>query len=499
MKWLALLLIFANAAAFSDQSVRNFRETHERAIVEEYISLLSIPNVARNLEDMRRNAVHIRAMMERRRIRAELLEVPDSPAVVYGELQTPGATQTVIFYAHYDGQPVEPGQWRDSPPFLPILRDASLEAGGKVIPLPSPGGRFDPEWRIYARSASDDKAPILGLMTALDALRAARVPLRGNIKFFFDGEEEAGSPHLAAIVSRYKAKLAGDVWIFCDGPVHQTRRQQIVFGVRGSAGLNITIYGARRELHSGHYGNWAPNPALMLARLLATMRDEEGRILIAGFYDDVEPLSEAEKKALAALPDIEESLRRELWLARTEGNRMRLEELITLPALNIRGLSAAAVGAQSRNVIPATATASIGIRLVPGMDHKRVVDKVVEHIRRQGYHIVESEPDEATRLRYPRICRVTRSGGYNAVRAPMDLPISKKIIRAVQAARGDVVLLPTLGGSLPIAPIAEVMKAPVIIVPIANHDNNQHAHNENIRLQNLWDGIETMAALLTLQ
>jgi len=499
MRLIALLLAFIPAFAQTPhEAARKWRESRERVIIDEYIALLSIPNVARNLEDMRRNATHIRGMMERRGIKTELLEVPGAPAAIYGELLTPGATQTLVFYVHYDGQPVEPAEWKDSGPFQPVLRDKALTAGGKVIALPPAGERFHPEWRLYARSTGDDKAPIVTLLTALDALKAAKIPLRSNIKFFFDGEEEAGSPHLAAILEKHKSKLAADAWIFCDGPVHQTRKQQVVFGVRGSTTFNLTVYGPNRELHSGHYGNWAPNPAAMIARLVASMRDDEGRVLVPGFYDDVEPLSEMEKKALAAVPDIDRELREELGLGRTEGNGLRLETLITLPALNIRGLSSAGVGAQSRNVVPSTATASIDIRLVKGMDAKRAVDKVIAHIRQQGYYVTEQEPDDAMRKMYPKICRVSRPGGYNAIRAPMDSAIAQKVIEAVRRARGDVILLPNMGGSLPIAPIADAMKAPVIILPIANHDNNQHAHNENMRIQNLWDGIETMAALLTL-
>lgn len=495
--WMTLAVAFADASNTAAGAARKWRESRERAIVEEFTGLLSIPNVARNLDDMRRNAAYIRQMMDRRGIRNELLETPNAPPAIYGEILTPGAAQTILFYAHYDGQPVEPSEWQNSSPFRPVLRTASIENGGRIIPLPAK--TFDPEARIYARSSGDDKAPIVSLLTAVDAIRAARLPLKSNIRFFFDGEEEAGSPHLKRILEKYKAKLGADVWIFCDGPVHPTRKQLLAFGARGTTGLNLTIYGPVRELHSGHYGNWAPNPAAMLARIVASMRDDEGRILIPGFYDDVEPLSEADRRALAAVPNMEEELRKELGLARTEGNGLRLEELITLPALNIRGLSAAGVGAQSRNVIPSSATASIDLRLVSGMDHQRASVKVIAHVQKQGYRIVYKEPDEAMRLRHPKICLVSQSGGYNAVRAPMDSPISKKIIEAVRSARGEVILMPTMGGSLPIAPVSEVLKAPVILVPMANHDNNQHAHNENIRIQNLWDGIEMMAALLALE
>ncbi len=491
---LALCCLAANAPS----AARQYRRGHERAIIDELVALLSLPNVARDLGDMRRNAAHITRMFSQRGVRTRLLEVPGAPPAIYGELLVPGARQTILFYAHYDGQPVEPREWVGHAPFRPLLRDAALEAGGVPIPLPRPGRPFGPEWRLYARSAGDDKAPIVAWLVALDALRDARIPLRSNIKFFLDGEEEAGSPHLAQVLREHRDLVQADVWIFCDGPVHQNRQQQVAFGARGHTDLELTVYGARRELHSGHYGNWAPNPADMLAHLLASMRDEEGRVLVEGFYQNVAPLSARELRALAEAPRHDQRLRDELWLARSEGRGKRLDELINLPALNVRGLASAGVGAQARNVIPSSASASIELRLVKGMNHRRAVDRVVDHILARGYHVVESEPDAATRRKHARLARVQRGGGYDAVRAPMDLPIAQKVVGAVKSARGKVILMPTLGGSLPLDPIDRVLRAPVIIVPIANHDNNQHAHNENIRIRNLWHGIETMAALLAM-
>jgi len=488
----------AAGAAAAPAAARRYREGHERAIVDELAALLAIPNVARDVADMRKNAAHIADMFERRGVRLRQLQVKSGPPALYGEIVTPGARQTLLFYAHYDGQPVDPEKWIGHQPFQPILRNRALEAGGAPIPLPRAERRFHPEWRLYARSASDDKAPIIAWLTALDALRAARIPLRSNIKFFLDGEEEAGSPHLAEILRRHRRLLGADVWIFCDGPVHQSRRQQIAFGARGNTGFQLTVYGATRELHSGHYGNWAPNAADMLAHLIATMRDGDGNVLVERFYERVEPLSPRERRALAEAPRYDAELKKELLLARTEGGGRRLEELINRPALNVRGLAAAGVGEASRNVIPSQATASIELRLVKGMDPRRSVDRVVEHVRKQGYHVVEGEPNAAARLRYPRLARVERDDGYGAVRASMDLPIARAIIRAVESARGKTILMPTLGGSLPLEPIDQILRAPVIIVPIANHDNNQHAHNENIRIQTLWDGIETMAALLAM-
>jgi len=470
-----------SALAFAQQNpaaaaARRWRQTHERPILAEFIDLLAIPNLASDDANIRKNAAVIVTLLEKRGVKAGLMEVTGAPPVVFGEIDTPGATRTLVFYAHYDGQPLDPKEWA-TPPWQPVLRDE----------------------RIYARSASDDKAPILAIVTALDALKAEHIALHSNIKLVFEGEEEAGSPHLASILEKYKDQLGSDVWLICDGPVHQSRRQQIVFGARGVTTLDITLYGPGHELHSGHYGNWAPNPAMALARLLASMKDDDGRVLIDHFYDGIQPLSEIERRAVAEAPDVDRDLMRELSLGRTEGGGKKLVELLNFPSLNIRGMSSSRTGAQASNVIPSTATASIDIRLVKGIDHEAAEQRVIDHIRKQGYFIVETEPDAETRMSHPRVARVTvERGGYNASRTSMDLPISQLVLKTAEAARGPVVKLPTMGGSVPLYMIDQILHVPTITVPIANHDNNQHSFNENIRLQNLWDGIELMAALLAM-
>ncbi|HXG64902.1 MAG TPA: M20/M25/M40 family metallo-hydrolase [Blastocatellia bacterium] len=500
---LSLLLCNNHSALTSEggavtASVRAYREAHEAAIINEFVEFLAIPNVASDDVNIRRNAAKLMEMMSRRGIQARILE-GNGPPLVFGELKTPGATRTLGFYAHYDGQPVDASKWANDP-FTPTLRDKPIEAGGRVIPFPKPGEKFDPEWRLYARSASDDKAPIVALLAALDALKAANIPLTVNLKFLFEGEEEAGSDNLEQTANRHAASLGADAWICADGPVHQTRRHLIYFGVRGITTVTITVYGATRGLHSGHYGNWAPNPAMRLAKLLASMKDDSGRVLIEGFYDDVEPLGEAEKKALSEMPDNDAELMRELGLAATEGAGRELAELINLPSLNIDGLRSEYVGDEARTIIPHEATATIDLRLVKGNDPRRQVERVIAHIRKQGYFITASEPDRETRLKHPLIARVTSQEGYRAVRTPMNLPVAQQVIAAVERATGKrPVLAPTLGGSVPLWILEAAAKAPQIGVPIVNHDNNQHAANENVRIQNLWDGIEIFAGLMTMR
>jgi acetylornithine deacetylase/succinyl-diaminopimelate desuccinylase-like protein len=497
------LLMFAAAVAFAQENpasktAREWRKAHERQIVDEFMGLLAIPNISSDTANVRRSAEAVVKILEKRGVAARLVQAAGASPVVYGEIRTPGATRTIVFYAHYDGQPLDPKEWV-TPPFQPVLRDKSLERDGRVIPLPAAGTPFDPEWRIYARSASDDKAPIVTITTALDAIRAAGLKLKSNIRFAFEGEEEAGSRNLERILAANKDLFTGDVWLICDGPVHQTRRQLVAFGARGVETLEITVYGPRRELHSGHYGNWAPNPAMMLAKLLASMKDDSGRVLVEHYYDGIEPLSATEKRAIAEAPAVDQDLMRELWLGSTEGSPKKLVELLQQPSLNIRGMASSRTDAQASNVVPSTATATIDMRLVKGMDHRKTAERLIEHIRKQGYFVVDIDPTPEIRMAHPKVAKVSSTEfGYNAVRTSMDLPISQEVIRAVESARGPSVKMPTMGGSVPLEMIERALGTRTITIPIANHDNSQHSFNENIRIQNLWDGIELMAALLTM-
>ncbi|MGQ0760618.1 MAG: M20/M25/M40 family metallo-hydrolase [Acidobacteriota bacterium] len=499
--WL-ILIAACCSASLGQSTVRDYRRAHERQILAEFTRLLSIPNVASDRVNVRRSAQFIIEMMQRRGLNPRLLETKskESPPAVYGEWKIPGATQTIVVYAHYDGQPVDPKAWTASPPWQPTWRTAALEKGGKIATLP-PRGEINPEWRLYARSASDDKAGVMAILTAFDALKASGLKPSVNVKFFFEGEEEAGSPHLGKMLDLYKDLLQADAWIICDGPVHQSGRKQVVFGVRGDVNVDVTVYGATRPLHSGHYGNWAPNPAMTLVRLLATMKDEDGRVKIDGWYDGVEPLGEAERRAIAEAPAYDDQLRAQLGLAKTEGKGKSLLELINEPSLNINGMSSGDVGSLARNVIPTTATVVLDLRLVKKNDHKRQVQHLIEHIRREGFHVIDRDPTEAERKQHALIAKVLmRKGGYNAERTRMDLPISIAVIEAVQSTSKDpIVRLPTLGGSLPLSIITDHLRTITITVPIANYDNNQHAENENIRLQNLWDGIETWAAVMMVK
>ena len=374
--------------ASARQAAQTWRQAHEHAILDELIAFTSLPNTADRPDGLRRNAEFLVEAMRRRELTAGLLEADGAAPLAWGEWRVPGATRTYVFYAHYDGQPVNPDEWR-SPPFSPTLRHPD---GDGTALSPSTTQPLDPNWRLYARSASDDKGPIIAMLAALDALRAADIAPRANLRFVFEGEEEIGSPNLARLLHAHCDRTGGDLWLIGDGPEHGSGRRTVVFGIRGVETLDITLYGANRDLHSGHYGNWAPNPAMELARLLASMKDAEGRVTIDGFYDEVRPLNDDERAALRAIPNDDAAQMQALSLARTEGGGKRRLETAELPSLNVRGLASGRVGADAANVVPSTATAAIDIRLVGDMHHARTADTVIRHIERQGYHVVSDAP-----------------------------------------------------------------------------------------------------------
>ena len=426
-------LATAIAAQTPPEAARKYTAAHRAELVQQFSELLSIPNVAADPANLKRNADLLLAKLWKRGIDSRLLSLPGAPSVVFGQIDVPGAQHTIVFYAHYDGQPVTPSEWDGGSPFTPVMREVNGEQ------------------RIYARSAGDDKAAIFAQLTALDALKAAGIPLRANLRFVWEGEEEAGSPHLEQILNANRDLVRGDVWLACDGPIDQSGQQTVVFGARGDAHLAITVHGPHHGLHSGHYGNWAPNPAMLLAQLLAGMKDEDGRFLVPHFYDGIEPLSAVEREALARAPMNDRMLMNAFWLGHVDGAGAHLLELINQPSLNINGLSSGQTGARAANVIPPTATADLDLRLVVGIDWRVQQQRVVDYIRSRGYFIVDREPTQQILLEHPRVAMVVRDeASYNAVRTPMDLPIVREAIEAVKNARKDVVLLPTMGGSVPL-------------------------------------------------
>jgi acetylornithine deacetylase/succinyl-diaminopimelate desuccinylase-like protein len=474
-----------------------YRTGHEKEILTEFTSFLALPNVASSVSDVDANATFLETLLHKRGFTTVRLSAgPGTPATVFAEMKVKGARRTVLYYAHYDGQPVSQKGWR-SDPFTPVMRTGPLSADPQAVDW-RVAAVLDPDWRLYARSAGDDKASIEALLVAMDALKARGLKPSVNIKLFYEGEEEQGSPHLQTIVDANRDRLKADLVVMGDGPMHQSGRQLVNFGSRGVAGLTLTVFGPLRPLHDGHYGSWAPSPAVEMAHLISSLRDENGDIKIPGFYDDVAPPSPSERAALAALPPVEDQLKHDLGLGAAATDQ-RLADSYFRPTLNVRSIHVGDTGESAANAIPISAFASIDFRLVPGETPERIRRLFESFVTSQGWFIVDRTPDLATRLAHAKIVQVKWDAGSSvATKTDLALPAPRAAVAAIQRTQATPVLeLPMVGASSGIAVIVQATAAPMAGVSIANYDDNQHAENENLRLGALWDGIDVYAALIS--
>lgn len=497
----ALLIVLAVLASpmsvlgQSQSPVATWTAQHQREIVDEFISLLAIPNVARDEPNMRRNAAKLAEMFQQRGFKVETQQVTSGSPVVLASLDAPSARGTLTLYIHYDGQPVDSTEWTKCGPFAPCV----MGPAGKVT-LDESVKTFDPEARIYARSASDDKGPIMAVLAAVDALKATGNGPAWNLRVVLDGQEEAGSANFRRFVTASADKLKADLAITLDGPRHPSGRPTMYYGVRGGAGVTITVFSSRNDLHSGNYGNWAPDPSMRLGKLLAGMKDETGRVVIDGFYDDVTPLTPTEKRALAEAPNVEAELAKQFGVARPERPDTRLEQKLNEPTLNVLQMEAGGgFSAPGRTAIPASATARLAMRLVHGLEPAKMNERVIAHVRKQGYFVVLNRaPTDEERLAHPLLARADARGGSRATRVSMDEPLAQAVATALTRGSIRPVQLPTLGGSMPFGQFSEGLKLPTVGVSLVNHDNNQHGFDENLRLRNLFEGVDLLASIMTM-
>ena len=485
----AALMAPALANAAPADAARAYVAAHRKDIVEEYLKLVSVPDLHGDVPNLKRNADLLLAMMKQRGLDAELWDTSGGVPVLFGQKLVPGAKHTILFYAHYDGQPVDPKRWQQPDPFKPLLRTDSIEAGGKpVTDLPA---SFPDSWRIYARAAGDDKVSAEAILRALDVAAP-----KENIKVFLHGEEEGSGPSEAEVIKKYPDKLKADLVVILDGPAHPAGKATIFYGARGGAGLSVTVFTAKQGMHSGNYGNWMPDANVRLAQLISSMVDASGKVVIPGFYSDVLPFAPDAVAMMKAVPDQTPAIRKEFGVGGTDGAASSLQEGLNMPTFSVHTMSGGEVG----GVIPASATAEIAMRLVKDNSGKAMVDRVVNYIRAQGYFIVDKDPDVATLAAHDKIAKVvTRGGGDSggAWRTDPNDPQAVFITQALHSVWGaDVVRIRTLGGGVPATPFIDAFHVPVIGMSLANYDDNQHSDNENLRLGNLFDGIVTLAGVM---
>ncbi|QJU60567.1 M20/M25/M40 family metallo-hydrolase [Sphingomonas sp. AP4-R1] len=470
-----------------------------QATLPELVDAVMIPNVMRaSTADMRRNADWVEAAFKRHGFAARQLADGETPMVYVEAPAAAKGAKTVLFYAHMDGQAVNPAEWNQPGPFVPTLKKKKPDGTWEVLPIDALAkGAPDPEWRLFGRSAADDKAPILMLMAAMDALKAAGKTPAIRIKILIDSHEEGGPPTLENVVEQNAALLKADAVVMLDGPMHESNKPTLVFGHRGGGGFSLTVWGARTELHSGHYGNYASNPAFALAQLLATMKDADGRVLIPGFYEGV-ALDPAAKAARAAVPDDEVALRKRLGIKANEKVGTSYQEALAYPSLNITSMKAGSPEA-SRTIIPAFAIATFDARTVPGTPAPRQVALVRAWVEKQGYHLVQGPPTDEERATYAKLATIAGGEGQGqALQTPLDAAVGGWAHKAfVGAWKAEPVRIPIMGGSVPTRPLVDGVRAPILLVPLVNNDNNQHAANENLRIGNYVMGVKSLYALFS--
>jgi acetylornithine deacetylase/succinyl-diaminopimelate desuccinylase-like protein len=504
---LSAVAIFSIAAYGADVAANGDRpaatvEAAQRNFPE-FLALLRIPNVAAEPADIQRNGAFLVESFRKRGFDAQLLDNAARRPLVFAQLGRPRAgARTVLFYAHFDGQPVTPTDWEQKTPFDPVVK--ARDSSGKWAPVDTARltqQPFDPELRVFARSASDDKAPIIMLLTAVDMLKAQRRTPAINVKVLLDSEEEIGSPSLAEVVTANRKLFDADALIVLDGPQHASGRPTIVFGNRGITQAVLTVFGPRAPLHSGHFGNYAPNPAMRLASLLASMKDDQGRVLIPGYYDGIQ-LTAADRAVFEATGDDEAAIRARIGIARAESVGQSYQEALQYPSLNVRGMASAAVGARAANIVPSEAVAELDMRTTPEANGKHLFELVKQHIQKQGYHLVDASPTDEERARYDKLAMFELGDVEAAQRMPMDAPVGRwayTALKTTPAARAgaDPVRIRMMGGTVPTDVLVDALKLPFVLVPTVNGDNNQHAHDENLRMGHFISGTETILAMLT--
>lgn len=500
MHKIIFLLLYLNlgylalSQPLSTSQIENLAYQKGLAFIPEYLEFISMPCDAHYPEQLEPNLQWLETAFTQRGFQTRRLPTEGIP-ILLAERLVENAEKTILFYMHVDGQPVDSSKWDQPNPYIPALKMQDESGNWEIIDRNRLLASIDPEWRVFARAAADDKGPISMFLAAWDAAQEVGISPNYSIKVFLDPEEEIGSPNLLAALETYRNDLQADGLIIMDGPMHASNEPTLTFGARGIASLTLTVHGPIGPQHSGHYGNYIPNPAVRLAQLIASMKDEQGRVQIAGFYDGI-LLDSTIKAQLALVPEDETTLHRRLGIGSVDKVGENLQEAIQYPSLNVRGMGAAWIGKETRTIIPASATAEIDIRLVQESDPSRLIQLIQTHIQDQGYHILQGDPTQEERLSFPKLCTMNSRISYQAFRTPMEGELGTWLREGLTQSFGKVPLsLRTMGGSVPISPMIQALGIPAVILPLVNSDNNQHSPNENLRMGNYLNGIQSLVGV----
>ena len=495
MKYFIFFLVFP-FLLFSQRSSQldELSSTYAKKSFPMLKELLSLPNDAFYPDDLEKNVIWCESEFGKRGFTTTRINTETAPLLL-AERRHKKAEKTVLIYLQIDGQPVDSTRWFQESPYTPTLKKKNASDAWETISWDSISN-YEDDWRVFARSASDAKGPVAMFLTALDAAAEAKIQPNYNIKVIMDFEEELGSPRLPQAVTDNAELLKADMLIIFDGPRHITNRPTLTFGARGIATITLTTYGPVVPQHSGHFGNYAPNPALHLSKLLAAMKDEGGKVTIPGFYDGIEINAQTEK-ILKAVPDDETQIKKRLQIAQADKVGSYYQEAIQYPSLNIRGMQSGWIDEKVRTIIPGWARAEIDVRLVLESDPERLLALIKAHIEDQGSYVIDRAPTKEERLMHNQIVTFSSEISYQSFRTDFDSEVGLWLRSALENAFGEQpIMIRMSGGSIPISPFVTTLGIPAVTVPTVNRDNNQHSPNENLRLGNYREGIKTMLAIL---
>lgn len=438
---------------------------NEQTFIDRLMAYVRHPSISAHNMGIREVGNMLVAMLNDMGMNGRAIETAGHPMILGRRNDAPGKP-TVLLYGHYDVQPPDPlDQWH-SPPFEPTIRNG----------------------RIYARGIGDNKGQHFAQLMALESWLKVHGSLPCNVIVLLEGEEEIGSPRIAEFVRQHRDLLKCDLSITADGPVHESGRWSLEFGVRGIVSFEIKAKGADHDLHSGNFGGVVPNPIWALVHLLSTMKDQNGRITIDGIYDDVLPPGAPEQAAMANLPQDHDHLLKELKISQLDAplERPFYERTMFYPTLTINGITGGYTGPGSKTVLPSTASVKCDMRLVKNMSIDDAFAKIEAHVKKHASLAACG-------------CEVQfiRQGGMEPSRTPIDSPFTAPLVQAMTLAQGETPLLvPSVGGSLPDYVFTKILGVPAFVTPYANADEANHAPNENMEIWRFITGIKTGAAVL---